>query len=455
MMHRRHWKRLGVLALAGTLSGCGDFLTGPRLGDDDPNRPTPGATRDQLFVGMQLRTFIQQEGNLARMAGIWTQQFAGTGQQYIPFGTFEFNETDFNGDFNNNYIAAGLVAHREVIESAEAAGDRIYAGIAKIHHAMVFGTVASIWGDIPYTEAARGIANPALTPQAEVYDSVQMHLSEAIAHLQAGGGFNPGALDMVYGASGAATQIQQWIQAANTLKARYYMHWGQYAEARTAAQNGISTSANNWRTFHTSTSAEENIWHQFQRQRAGYMLAGAHLVELMEQRNDPRLPDYFSQVGGEYRGAEPGVGGSSFSNISAERDDPTYRQPIVTYAENQLILAEANYRLNDEPAARTHLNNVRTMVGQPAIDASGPALLQEILTEKYIALFQNVEVWMLYKRTCSQELTPVPGKRVPGRLYYSTDEKNVNTNIPEPTDPAYQRNANDPGLCTASVIGGA
>jgi starch-binding outer membrane protein, SusD/RagB family len=62
-------------------------------------------------------------------------------------------------------------------------------------------------------------------------------------------------------------------------------------------------------------------------------------------------------------------------------------------------------------------------------------------------MFQTIEPWNDYKRTCLPEIEPLAGG-VPGRLFYGEDERNVNPNIPPPAaQPA--RNDNDPGLCTA------
>jgi len=72
------------------------------------------------------------------------------------------------------------------------------------------------------------------------------------------------------------------------------------------------------------------------------------------------------------------------------------------------------------------------------------------MTEKYIVLFQNIETWNDYKRTCIPNLTPVnnsQGGVIPGRLLYPLQERQTNPNIPAPSQqPA--RNWNDPNACT-------
>src|SRR5438270_11426728 len=89
----------------------------------------------------------------------------------------------------------------------------------------------------------------------------------------------------------------------------------------------------------------------------------------------------------------------------------------------------------------THLNNARAVPGLPAlVGITGTALLDSIMTEKYVALFQNIEVWNDYRRTCRPPLTPYNtgsvnpqwrGK-IPGPLFFGGTEGNVNSQIPDP-----------------------
>ena len=120
----------------------------------------------------------------------------------------------------------------------------------------------------------------------------------------------------------------------------------------------------------------------------------------------------------------------------------------MTWAENQLIIAEAAYQTGDEPTAQTALVAVRTNAGVTNPDYSGSpptgaALLSEIMLEKYIALFQSPESWNDYKRTCLPALVPANGIVLPGRYKYPSDERENNPNTP--VDP--QQNWNDPNPC--------
>jgi len=107
--------------------------------------------------------------------------------------------------------------------------------------------------------------------------------------------------------------------------------------------------------------------------------------------------------------------------------------PLVTYAENQLILAEADLRSGNPGGATAAYNAERTSQGVPT--ASGTVTLQQVITEKYIAdFFNGFETWEDWKRTCLPAITPAPGTAgIPGRILYPlSTERNANPNIPAP-----------------------
>ncbi|HEU4562357.1 MAG TPA: SusD/RagB family nutrient-binding outer membrane lipoprotein [Longimicrobium sp.] len=450
--------QLVLAACVAGLAGCSDDF----LSVEDPNQPTSASTA-QLFVGHQTAQFAVQEGSVAMAACVFTQQCQGVAGRFVEqYDVYNFTAGSFSPDWTQTFAFGGLVDLREVQRRVEQAGDRSWLGIARVWEGLSVGTAASIWGDIPYSEL--GQPQPHLDPQMEVYDDVQALLTSAIADLQSATGAGPGPVDLVYGGD-----RQKWIRAANTLKARFHMHTAEvrgaaaYTAAIQAALNGIASPADDFTAFHSTTSSERNMWFQFQETSFGNdLVAGGLLVNLMKARNDPRLPEYFATAGGQY------VGGVSPLRGSRIRAD--FRQPLITYIENQLILAEAYQRTGNDPAALNHLNLARASVGLPALAGlTGTALFQAIVAEKYIAMFQNIEAWNDYKRTCfaglglvprnsSQSVTP--GK-VPGRLFYGQTEENANPNIPStaaqlsnggvgegrPSMGGF-RNPNDPTSCT-------
>jgi hypothetical protein len=234
-----------------------------------------------------------------------------------------------------------------------------------------------------------------------------------------------------------------------------------YQKALDEAELGISSNAGDYVIPYTTTTGQDNNWHQFMiRERAGYVSPGKNLIDLLTDLDDPRLQDYF--VHGDdpnIIGAAPGEGvtGRLAALNPAGRGAQDYPQPLVTYNENLLIQAEALFH-TDEPGALALLNQERAAwatatpwhkaISLPALTGlSGDALLEAIMTEKYIVLFQNIESWNDYKRTCIPALTPAAGKAVvPGRIPYSATERQTNgENVPVDKD----RNWNDPNACPA------
>ncbi len=438
--------------LAGALGAC-DFVEPVTL---DPNA-VPDAALDQLFTGIQVNTWFFGEGQISRLTALWTQQMTGTDRQFTALDAYIFNEQDTDGEFQSIYTGGGLVDLKAARALAEEQGRGDYGAVLKIHGAYLFGMAASFWGDIPYSEAADpAIEKPALDTQATVYAAAQDLLSEAIGGL--GDGNGPGGADFNFAGDAAA-----WRAVARTLKARLHMHWAEtdpsrYALAIAEAQQGIQATAGNWEAVHGTAAFENNVWHQFARDRSGYISSGDHLLPIMREGGDPRIGAYFHEVadGGYLAPFESGA--STASQISETgRAAPDANFPLVTCAENGYILAEAHYMSGSEADARSgaqaalacqedyfgvDLSGVKSTIGGLA----GQALLDAIMEQKYIAQFLNFDVWNDYKRTCLPDLEPRSGG-VPGRFFYGLTERQTNPdNIPEPAQQR-DRNDNDPSGC--------
>ncbi len=447
-------------ALAATIplfvAGCGnDYL---KCADciTSPNAPT-SATSTQRLVAIQAKLTQFLNGNLSRVVSMWMQQMAGTQLQYQVQDLYVLDGG--SGDFSMPYTGGGLIDLRSIEASSTASGDKVFLGIAQTLKAWELGTLADIWGDVPYNQAAKpdSFPEPKYDPQKQVYDSVLATLDQAIANLKTATGVGPGGAEIVYRGNPAL-----WLQLAHTLKARFYLHLAErdpsnYAKALTEANQGISSNAADYLTFQTSNANEQNDWYQFMLTgtRTGFERAGKYQVDLLKSLGDPRLAEYYQMAAGatDYIGATPGQSlTGSMASISAKRLAPDYRQPLVTYNENLLIKAEALFQLGNTQAALDTLNFERTAWGTatpwhsaltlPAI--AGPVTLAAIMREKYITLFENIEAWNDYKRTCLPALVPANGAAsLPGRMLYTNAERQTNPNVP--TDPVL--NWNDTAAC--------
>lgn len=419
-------------ALLGSAS-CVDF-SGPGI-DQNPNA-AQSTSINVLFTGFQGYQFANLTGDNNRVVSVWMRHMAGTGRQWLQYDAPYLNSENLFGSWTSFYANGGLRDLRIVRQQARDLNDQKYEGIAMVWEAYMMGTIADFWGAAPYSEAADSTKpRPKFDTQRAIYTRVQAVLDSAITRL-GGSGNGPAFVDLVYGGD-----AQKWIRTARTLKARYYLHVSPVdntalASALTNAQQGIASAADDWRTYQSTTEGEQNQWFQFRRQRGTDIGGGKWLIDLLQQRSDPRLPNYFAPTSGTtYRGALPGEEDETVSWLSATRADPAYRQPLITWAENQLILAEAQQRTGQEGAALTTLNGVRQAAGLGALTGlSGRPLLQAILEEKYVALFQNPEAWDLYKRHCYPNFPLDNGATsFPMRLVYGANENATNrANVPTP-----------------------
>lgn len=459
--------RVGRLALAATLAGASmtacDFVSPT---ETNPN-VLPEATLDQLFTGVQVNTFYISQMQMHRLASMWTQQMAGTDRQFRALDLYVLTDGELNFEMAAFYTGGGLIDIREARGLAEELGCRVCRGILNVHEAYLFGTAASIWGDIPYSEAggADPDSPPALDPQLQVYAAVQALLDEAIADLESGemgaGSGDFAASDMNFGATPAP-----WVRIAHTLKARYYLHVAEvegapaYQAALEHAALGIDDPSSNWMAFFSDATPENNLWYSFLISRDTYIRAGKFLVDLMAANDDPRLPLYFttgsSDFAGQIVGAPPG-GGSVGTNASqlAIPGTANYDDPILTCAEAQFIGAEAALAVGQAGDAESFLDAgiacqeaYWSSVAGTAVDIPDPgaATLETVIEQKYIANFLDMESWNDYKRTCLPAIEPAQGGVVPARVFYGQQERQTNPNIPPP-DQQPVRNPNDPDGC--------
>jgi starch-binding outer membrane protein, SusD/RagB family len=518
---RHSLKLLLSAALAASGWGCGDFLSGPGV-DQDPNNITKLTRPGPLYIGIQALQSVQFEGQVARNAAEYVQQIAGNSRQQIGYDLYGMDPSTIDPHFFSVYSSAitvqgggGLLDIHKMQQLARVANDSIYLGISKVYEALVIGMAASIWGDIPYREAADSTnETPAFDPQLQVYADMLTQLDSAVFFLASTPG-PPNAgppsdnSELVYNDRGsdAVALAAVYTQVAHSLKARYYMHLAEtnpanYALALAEVPLGINTPANDMLWFHDPSPTGQNVWWQFMSTR-GDIAPGAAIIEILKRRvaagieDGARLNFYFRQavVGGAQAGffgwrpggilgmqTAPGVyngsgvpgsappAHSQFNFINNTTDPITnttdagdVRMPVITYAETQLIGAEAAFQTGGQGAAQPFLDAARANRSYGARGAvpitfpalgSAPATLENIMEEKYVTLFLNIEAWNDYKRTCLPALAPapattastVPGTNpIPGRLPYGITEINANPNTPNVSPVG--RNANDPNPC--------
>jgi hypothetical protein len=485
-----------VLSPALSATGCGDYLSGPGL-SDDPNNVTTLTRPGPLYLSIQQAGAGQHE---VAVQMHYVQQVAGINRGAQGADRYLVTGTDFSG-----YGGAGLLDIRKMQQLARKVGDSLYVGIAKVYEAIDIGLVADTWGDIPYREAAdSNTRQPHFDSQLQVYADLQAQLDSAInIFLLATGPTNlGGALDkseLIYGGRDPAALRAVYTAVARSLKARFFLHVAAasragvsgappaaYDSALKYAVAGISSPADDLLWFHDASANGTNIWWVVI--GGGDLVPGAAIIEIMNRRIAAGVDDtapiafYFTQAtDGRYHGYRPagaivatsgGIydGSGPYSRFGAFLDqdvsDGSFRQPELTYAETQLIAAEATWQRNCAgclptavvPAAQPFLDAARRdrRYGSATFGSAPgtlPASLQNIIEEKYVALFLNPEVWSDWKRTCLPSLAPAPGTvGIPGRLPYGQNEINTNPDVPSVSSTgvpitSVSLNPNQPSAC--------
>lgn len=428
--------------LAFGLFSCEDLRE--EFNEVSPNDPQD-APANIMLPGLVTGTQFFHSAESARTAGMWSGYFTGWDRQYISYQTYNVTAGDFDSPWRVLYTDVFDVA--EIIKTkAEAANQRDILGVASICQAHAMGTAADLWGDVPFTTAGDPILNPEPTydSQDAIYTEVQALLDQGIANVAGSNAF------------AGSTSLGDWGEVANTLKARNYMHTGEYQNAINAAANGISSVANDWMGLHDAGNLSAwNVYYNFcEFERNGYLTANsAHLVSLLDTvpgnplyRGDDKTDEsarfawyYVKQFDVYQAYADPNTVDGMFT--------PGASFPLVTYVENELIASEANARLGNMDMALTHLNNARsahdafygagdgtTYAAYEMADfADDAALLTEILEEKYVSMYAQIEGFTDLRRTDNAIAVPAnTGSAIPERFFYPQSEVNTNSNAPSP-----------------------
>lgn len=449
------YTRYFLLAALGLgLGSCDKLIEGY---DINPNA-AQDAPADQQLTAVQVSEGFVLSGEMARTAGIWSDYFTGTDRQYEGLQNYTTVAGDYDNMWTNTYTLV-LTNARIVSDKAALVQNYQLQGIAQVLEAQMIGTATSLWGDVPYSQALQpGVPAP-FDRQADIYNSVQTLLGTAITNLGRNG-VNPGERDIYLQGN-----LPRWIAVAHSLKARYYLHTKNYAQAAAEARLGIASTAGDMLMPYGGTvSTSANPYYDFiDINRSGYMTAdGAYAVQLLQgQRNNARTNEsarfaYFYTTAGDYGAIDPNYVDGAFA---ADADFP-----LITYVETQAILAEALARTNDLSGSLAALNNIRTFNAATftggaanytaytlADFATGGllnngltqqnALLREILTEKYLSLIGQIEPFNDIRRTGN--LVGVPKKRtdapsIPQRYLIAQNEVNANPNVPSPIPPLYE-----------------
>jgi hypothetical protein len=482
-----------------TIASCKKDLlktnTDPNAVSVDVFDPNNILTTTQLYYTGSTDNAIEVEETEIQGAGCFIQHWASTSGYY--FGDKYLLSPGGWGSFFDHAYTYGVKYAVDLYTTT--AGKPQYKNlhqISRIMKALIFERITDVYGDVPYFQAGKAYTNqvyfPAYDKQQDIYADLLKEVSQATDSLDVNADKPAG--DLFY--ANAADQIGEWKKFGNSLLLRIAMRLTKVDPA--TAQKYVQQVQNK-----TMTSNDDNaiVAHgtndplTINRIYRGIGEDGAiqldgqiskTFIDFLKNNNDPRLPVLSYVYPADFQpGDDPGGGssdpadqnglpngynsGATATGIQSRPDYlgsiAAYSRPspiifnataptlVLTYAESELLLADAAKRWGIGNAATHYRNGVIAAITQlsaygdagtisetdaeayadanPYVDANG---LQQINTQYWAATyFDEYEAWVNYRRTGFPVLVPVtyPGSQSPGaiprRMEYSTVDKQINT----------------------------
>jgi hypothetical protein len=431
-----------------SFSSCEKFLDV----NENPNQPST-VQESLLLPAIEYNLVHNVVAGWASINAAHFMQLIALNQAPPNVGTYLLNPADMNDPWRYTYTDC-LQNLKLIKEQATEKGNNIYSGIANVLTAYTLAYATDMWGDIPYSQGLNATENltPTYDSQEAVYTAIQSLLDEGIANLTAGSGAVPGDRDYFYNGD-----ANQWIKAAYTLKARYYMHLTKAPNHTAAAQaqlalgaleKGMQSNADDLRLVYDGTAGKENRWYRNFLPGETIILS-SKTVDSLVSRTDPRITKLISlsKQNNAYLGRTIGsagigslesysLGGTFYAGANSPLYLINYREALLLKAEATLILsgaeaAEVFYREAIEAdmahigvsanAAASYLANRGTINGDNA--------LSYIMEEKAVVNFLSPEVFNDWRRTGYPALVKVQNaiSDIPRKMLYPLNELTNNS----------------------------
>lgn len=438
--------------------------------NENPNDPTD-ADALTMLPGVETANMLFQGGDVARTASTWSGYCTGELLQSAQIQNYNVGAKDFGDSWFLVY--AGVVKNTRIMrEKARKINNLGLVGLSQLLEAHAIGTAADLWGDIPFSQAFDdAYENPQYDSQEEVYKGVQSLLDSAIGNFtiatNTSSNSGMGAQELFFNG-----KLASFIPVAYTLKARNFLHTKKYDLALENALKGIQSRAGNLMArYPGTTKGNTNPWNQYVSiDRLGSLDGkGAYVVRLLNPVGDLYRGNSKTNEAARftyyYTGATPDLNSSAGAFFGAATSFP-----LVTYAENLLIIAECEARLNGFAAGLQALNDYRSYLnaggdipdpflsagtfkydpyaeddfeaggmmnpGTSALDTE-EALLKNMIEERYICFIGQIEGFNDLRRLRDETninvgLPPNQGNKIPQRFLYPQQEINGNTSVPSP-----------------------
>ncbi len=425
--------------------------------NNDPNRTTEPITSALLTnVLAALGNTVWDGGGIRTTGGLYCQYFtetqyteesryAKTTDNWDPFYSGVMYDLQNIIDYNSN----PATAEKAAINGSNA--NQI--AVARILKAYYYWWITDLWGDLPYTEALKGVGPIPYDKQENVYPDLLKELKEAIAGFDSG---LPAAGDILYDGD-----IASWKKLGNSLrmlvalrmsKANATLGQSEFASALADAAGSIATNADNAKIVYPGGNFLNPFYNYYNVTLRDDYAVTTTLLDWLNNHSDNRNQKFgTSTVGFPYglvrdQAVAFANANTNFARlIDVSAAGPT--SPIVIIGAAHLLLARA------EAALLTWTSEDYTALYNQAIDASweqwdvydagdianykanadvnlgGGSVAQKIATQQWLSWYPNgTQGWSVWRKTGYPALTPAPDQAlpIPRRISYGVNEPQLN-----------------------------
>ena len=460
---------LNILLALIIFAGCSKIKD---FGDTNVN---PNATSTPSAAALLTNAIIGM-GGANTQGGLYAQMFSET--QYTEASLYALPKLNFD---NNIYVGSLMDLQNIInlnsndatkITAAKFGANANQIGVARILKAYLIWTVTDRWGDVPYSEAFKGLENltPKYDKQEDIYKDLVKELTEAKAQISSSLAAPVGDIMFYKPAAGAAVSWSiaagRWKKLANSLRmlislrtSKVYPNPGQWAATNFSAAYSdpdgyIAANADNFVINYTgSVTAFRNPWYTVYNGRTDFAESKL-MTDLMASLTDPRQAAFGSSTIGFPYGLTRdlavafGSANSGYARILASNKRAT-NSPLVliSAATVRLAIAEAaqrgwitadissNYQAGIQASWDQWgvTGNIANYLSNAAVALTGTASdLQRIQLQQYIAYYPDgAQAWANWRRTAIPALTPTQyasnaSKQIPRRYVYGANEYSVN-----------------------------
>ena len=217
----------------------------------NPNYPEQ-ASNELLLPGV-LRQMAYNWGNMGWEEGFTVAQY-GARLQFTSGDRYNWSPT--GTPYDDAYD--GLRDIENIIKNTiDNSDQKNYYGVALIVKSWIYSYLTDAYGDVPYTDATKGISDdnitPKFTPQSEIYDGVLEDLKTANDLLKETDNISG---DILYGGD-----VLKWRKFSNSLRLRLLMRISDIDQAKAVAgMNEIVNSPANYPIFESNADIAAIQW---------------------------------------------------------------------------------------------------------------------------------------------------------------------------------------------------